>query len=250
MDPSHILAVLTAPSPLPMSGRRLSHPLGTVVSVMEGDAATVHCVERSEDRVVWSVRSYDSDPATYAKRYAQIDVARYRQWVLQELSDVKRVRILDVGCGGGRDAAAFSAAGNNVIGVDLSFGMLRESRRAFPLLDLARADTRAIPVRTSSVAAVWSMASLVHLDQVAMTSALLEFSRVLVAGGLLFVSLPSGLRAGWRYNAIGGPRWFECHKSDVVSSAVMSAGFEVVRIEDAPGISRGTWISLLARKRA
>ena len=58
-------------------------------------------------------------------------------------------RVLDVGCGAGRHAAALVAAGARPVGLDLSRALLRRARAAG--VPLVRADMRRLPVRAGSM---------------------------------------------------------------------------------------------------
>jgi SAM-dependent methyltransferase len=59
-------------------------------------------------------------------------------------------RVLDVGCGAGRHARAFRAAGARCIGVDLSLTLLRLAQGVTDA-PLVRADMRRLPIRPGSV---------------------------------------------------------------------------------------------------
>jgi ubiquinone/menaquinone biosynthesis C-methylase UbiE len=82
-----------------------------------------------------------------------------RAAVTAAVGGVPRPRLLDIGAGTGRIGHAFVAAGDNYVGVDLSFGMLRIFRhRASPggaspepaLARLVRADARFLPFPDAS----------------------------------------------------------------------------------------------------
>ncbi len=65
-------------------------------------------------------------------------------------------RVLDVGCGPGRHAAALEASGVHCIGLDLSLVLLRRARQVTHA-PLVRGDMRALPVRDGSMDAVLSL---------------------------------------------------------------------------------------------
>ena len=65
-------------------------------------------------------------------------------------------RVLDVGCGPGRHAAALEASGVQCIGLDLSMVLLRRARQV-TRAPLIRGDMRALPVRDGSMDAVLSL---------------------------------------------------------------------------------------------
>ena len=59
-------------------------------------------------------------------------------------------RVLDVGCGAGRHAAALAEAGTRPIGLDLSLSLLRRARDV-STAPLVRADMRWLPIRAASM---------------------------------------------------------------------------------------------------
>ena len=65
-------------------------------------------------------------------------------------------RVLDVGCGPGRHAAALESAGLRPIGVDLSSALLRRAREVTSA-PLVRADMRHLPIRPRSMDACLSL---------------------------------------------------------------------------------------------
>ena len=69
-----------------------------------------------------------------------------------------RPRVLDLGAGTGRIGWPFVAAGDDYVGVDLSFGMLREfarrSRESMPAPRLVQADGERLPFRDATFDAV------------------------------------------------------------------------------------------------
>jgi 2-polyprenyl-3-methyl-5-hydroxy-6-metoxy-1,4-benzoquinol methylase len=99
-------------------------------------------------------------------------------------------RVLDVGCGEGRFAAALLDAGVNVVGVDVAEEPLRRARALRPELDL-----RAIPAQGSwafadaSFDALWAGETIEHVADT--TGWLSEVRRVLRPGGRLLLSTPA-----------------------------------------------------------
>ncbi len=73
-------------------------------------------------------------------------------------------RILDLGCGAGRDAAVFTGLGHWVAGMDLSMGMLLEANRRAPGSYL-QGDMTRLPFAPESFDAAWLNASLLHLPR-------------------------------------------------------------------------------------
>lgn len=99
-------------------------------------------------------------------------------------------RILDVGCGSGRDLRVFTQRGFRALGID--------SSRA--LVELARSYSGAecVVERIEEITyehqfdGVWACASLLHLPRSAIEDALTRIQRALLPGGVLFASVQEG----------------------------------------------------------
>jgi len=93
--------------------------------------------------------------------------------------------VADVGCGNGTYLSELRRRRHSglVIGLDLSEGMARRSRRHAPT---ATADAQALPLRTGSVDVVLSLHMLYHVPDLALAVA--ELRRVLRPGGTAMVT--------------------------------------------------------------
>jgi ubiquinone/menaquinone biosynthesis C-methylase UbiE len=101
-----------------------------------------------------------------------------------------RLRVLDIGCGAGRNAVPLARAGAYVIGTDLSWPMLRAAadRDAGDRLHLALAPMHALPVRDRCIDlivahGIWNLA---RSDR-EFRQAIAEAARVACPGAALFV---------------------------------------------------------------
>ena len=84
-------------------------------------------------------------------------------------------RLIDVGCGGGANAAAFATAGWRVVGLDLSPGQLRFARGRG--IDVVQADATAMPFDDASFDA--AVSTWLHTDVDDFAAVLREIARVL-----------------------------------------------------------------------
>jgi SAM-dependent methyltransferase len=100
-------------------------------------------------------------------------------------------RVLDAGCGPGRDAAYFVDRGLDPVGVDRASGMVEYARRNRPGRYL-RMDLRHLGFAANSFDGVWCPASVFFVPYEGMAAALAEFERVLRPGGVARVGFKTG----------------------------------------------------------
>jgi len=122
---------------------------------------------------------YDGLAEWYDAEFADTDSGRAARAIALRLLGDGPGRLLDVGCGGGSHAVAFSAAGWDVVGVDVSEDQLRLARERG--VAAARADAGALPFDAESFDAAVSM--FTHTDFDDFAGAVRETTRVLRAGG-------------------------------------------------------------------
>ena len=89
--------------------------------------------------------------------------------------------IADIGCGHGRDDAWMENTTRRVIGLDLSFEMLKQAQR-ITQGRLAQMNMKALGIPDGSVDGVWCCAALLHLPKSQAPLALAEFRRILRRG--------------------------------------------------------------------
>lgn len=144
--------------------------------------------------------SYDRVAREYAERIAgelrhkPFDREMLHRFaaLLGEVPEGAGLPVLDIGCGPGHVTAFLREAGAPVTGVDLSPGMLEEARRLNPGLEFREADMRSLPWSDSSVAGIAAPYSVIHIQREGVTHVLREFRRVLVPGGIVYLTFHVG----------------------------------------------------------
>jgi ubiquinone/menaquinone biosynthesis C-methylase UbiE len=100
--------------------------------------------------------------------------------------------VLDIGCGPAQTGAYLAERGVDVVGVDVSPGMLSVARDRSPKLSLACADMRRLPVRPASCAGIVAFYSIQHLSRPDIGEVFGEFRRVLTPGGIVVLATHLG----------------------------------------------------------
>lgn len=138
------------------------------------------------------------DPERLAGRWAEDCLRRYGPGV----------RVLDIGCGTGRDAAHLHAAGRTVTGADLSEAMLTYARVHHPGPDYVPADLRAftLPEREFDAVVCLDSALLYCHTNAELDGFLSSVRRCLAPGGLLVAEMRNGAFFLGRTELLDAPR--------------------------------------------
>jgi len=206
-------------------------------------------IGRSGERRFRDAATYDDIAGAYADRWFGLRLPEAMVRLTGRLA--RGERVLDAGCGPGRDVAWLSALGFDAIGVDLSAGMLREGLTRGVTAPLIQADMGHLPFKDSSFQGVWACASLLHIARTDALYVLQEFERV-VHPGYLYAMVKEGEDQAWVQGAWGERRFYVYWRPGEIQALIRQAGFEVLGCwvgDDRAGRPH-PWIGVLGRSEA
>lgn len=131
------------------------------------------------------------------------DVRQNIETLLRHIAAAPPLRILDFGCGPGRDLAAFRALGHEPTGLDGS-AEFAAMARAHSGCDVWQQDFLALDLPPARFDGVFANASLFHVPRSELPRVLAELHATLRPGGVLFASNPRGQNEeGWNRGRYG-----------------------------------------------
>jgi SAM-dependent methyltransferase len=159
-------------------------------------------------------------------------------------------RVLDAGCGFGRDLATLSALGLAAEGLDRSPSMLELAREQAPGARVWLADLRLLSLEKESLDGVWCNGVLSHLDATGCRRALASFFHAIRSQGILFVSLQTADREtrleDRRDDPAGPARELFRYPAPEVASLIRQSGFTL--LAQGQDLSRPDRVGFLARR--
>ena len=188
---------------------------------------------------------YDSRAKSFWEGTRDHDVSQNVEALLLELQVPPPARILDFGCGPGRDLADFSRRGHQPIGLEGSpnFAAMARSETG---CEVWLQDFLALDLPAASFDGVFANASLFHVPRQEIVRVLGELRACLHPGGVLFSSNPRGTNEeGWNRGRYGAYHDFETWKG-----LALAAGFEeILHYYRPPGKPRDQqpWLASLWR---
>lgn len=211
-------------------------------------------VKGFQDTIEW----YNQNADQYAQATFQTASPKEIDQFAKLLS--KRAKVLDAGCGGGRDTDLLSKKGLKAIGLDLSSGLIKVARKTFPEPEFVEGNMLSLPFPDSDFDGVWSHASLLHLETVEeVKKALQEFSRVMKHAAVLHVLVKA--QTGESKTAVvtdslsKHDRFFQYFTKPELQNLLKDSGFDLISIEQYKETDRNPkgrpeveWILALARK--
>lgn len=155
-------------------------------------------------------------------------------------------RVVEIGCGAGRDAAEIVKRVRHYLGFDPSTKMIELARQAAPEADfqLANSLTFGFP---PDLDVVYAFASLLHIDKADLSIVLQKLGRAVRPGGIVLVSLKekNEYSAELRQDDFG-QRIFYYYTVELVTE--LAEDFEAV-YEDHQTIGSTNWFTLALRRK-
>jgi SAM-dependent methyltransferase len=140
--------------------------------------------------------------------------------------------VCDMGCGPGHVGRYLRDRGADVLGADLSEGMLAEARRLNPDIPYHRQDMLALTLAPDSLGGIAAFYAIVNLTPDQAAAAFRELRRVLVPGGYLLVAFHVGDGSVHVDELLGTPIAldFVLHQPDDVVTHLEPAGLVIEEV--------------------
>jgi SAM-dependent methyltransferase len=152
------------------------------------------------------------------------DVTQNIEALLEAIPGEGPFRILDFGCGPGRDLLALREAGHTPVGLDGAETFVRMARELAGV-EVWQQDFLALDLPDAEFDGVFANASLFHVPAQELIRVLRELRGCLRPGGVLIASNPRGQNEeGWN-----GSRYGAYHDLEHWREFALSAGFEAIR---------------------
>jgi SAM-dependent methyltransferase len=175
------------------------------------------------------------------------DVKQNIEALLRHIRGAAPLRILDLGCGPGRDLAAFRALGHEPIGLEGS-PPLAAMAREHSQCEVWQQDFLALELPVGRFDGIFANASLFHVPRRELPRVLSELHAALKPDGVLFTSNPRGdNEAGWNRGRYG-----VYHDLESWRAFLEAAGFvELEHYYRPPGLPREQqpWLASVWRSK-
>jgi len=145
----------------------------------------------------------------------------------------KRGRILDIGCGYGRDSVYFSEKGFDTTGIDTSVKLLSIAKRLAPGARFYKMDMKTLKFKAGYFDGIWCWASFYHLNREDGVKALKEMHRVLRKGGTAVFLTRRGSGEGLVTDKRYTPplKKFVCNfRPSEFEKLLKAAGFKIIKV--------------------
>ncbi len=140
-------------------------------------------------------------------------------------------KIVDIGCGSGRDAKIFTENGVSVFGLDFCKNLIDIARSNAPLAEFQQLDIEEINFPAAYLDGAWACCSLSHISKATLPFVLLNIHSFLKEQGYFYLTLRKGsgegLEKDTRYQGDFEKFWASFEEKEI-ESIIQKAKFKVL----------------------
>lgn len=190
-----------------------------------------------------TINYYNQNASDYFSITVNVDFDQLRRKFVSYLpSDA---RIIDIGCGSGRDVKAFCEMGYDTIGLDASEALVAEARKHLGI-EVITADMTTW-IADEPFDGIWCCAALLHLHEDEADMFLHNLQHNLKPGGILFLSVKEGIKTGT--DEIG--RFMYNYTEPELRIKLETTGLKIIEIDTtADSLGRGgfRWLNAFVQR--
>lgn len=139
-------------------------------------------------------------------------------------------KIIDIGCGSGRDAKIFTENGLSVLGIDFSQNLINIAKNNAPSAEFQIMDIETMTFTPSLFDGAWAGCALSHISKKILPSVLQNIHSLLKANGYFYLTVKKGVGEGLEEDLRYGnfEKFWSFFEEDELANYVRSANFKIV----------------------
>lgn len=192
-----------------------------------------------DNKIKKTIQTYEKAAFDYYKTHSNIH--RLKNLLNFFIKNIKGKKVLDVGCGPGRDAKYFFEHGLKVVGIDLASNFIKIASSNVPKAKFIQMDMRHLNFPDNIFDGIWAHASFSHIPKKDALKALHGFKRVLKDNGILYISIKIG-----RGEKFDGGRFFALYSEDEFKSLLRARNFKILKTSRSR-IKKEKWLYIFAK---
>ncbi|MBZ1345537.1 MAG: methyltransferase domain-containing protein [Candidatus Nealsonbacteria bacterium] len=180
--------------------------------------------------VAKTIKTYEELAEDYYKTHFDInEIKNIADFFIQNL---KGQKILDIGCGPGRDAKYFSEHDLEVTGIDLTSNFVKMASQNVPNAKFIQMDMRNLDFPENTFDGIWACASFLHIPKEDAKNTLLGFKKILKPAGLIYISVKAGTEEKFvqKEEYKGRTKFFAFYTEDELKNLIESCNFKILKV--------------------
>lgn len=181
---------------------------------------------RTTDREKQTVGYYDKKAEEWAISHGGNEEASYWQSEMERFHELlPGGKVLEVGSGAGKDAAALIKIGYDYTGTDASEGLLKVAQKRNPRASFKHVSVYGLNFPEYEFDGFWTAATLLHIPKDRIDEALQKIKSQVKPGGIGFITMKAG--TGEREEPETN-RWFAYYSEEEFQKVLERNGYQII----------------------
>jgi SAM-dependent methyltransferase len=198
------------------------------------------------DKKEQTIQTYNRSAAGMAEKFNKIgrrtlDIERGLGYISK-----KNPKILEIGCGNGRDAKEIVRFAFDYVGMDISESMIKLAREYVPGTRFLVADIETFDF-PDGIDVIFAFASLLHLDKSAIQNVLVRTHAALNVGGVFYISVKYDKYHEKIQKDEFGTRVFYYYDEETMKELAAKTGYAII-YENKQTIRGVDWLTIVLKK--
>ncbi len=163
------------------------HEVGSVRSIFD---SVVNLSMKLTKQEKITVKSYDDNASEWSNK--QLNPSYWKDELETFSKYLPTGKVIEFGCGGGRDAKPLSDFGYKYLGTDISKGFLKEAKKNNPNLKFIYKTLYKLDFKSNEFDGFWASAVFLHIPKDRMDLVLQNIARIIRPNGVGFISVKEG----------------------------------------------------------
>ncbi|MFA6797172.1 MAG: class I SAM-dependent methyltransferase [Candidatus Paceibacterota bacterium] len=194
-----------------------------------------------------NTQTYNTGAEGLSKKFNQIGLRSEDIDRAFSLFKSKNLKVIEVGCGNGRDAKYILKHIKDYTGIDISKEMIKLSKRYLPKADFIIGDIEKVKI-PSGLDIVFAFASFLHLDKKSFEKILSKIYNKINKDGVIYISL--------KYNKTYkekikedefGKRFFYYYSIKDIQELSNKTGYKII-YKNRQNIRNNNWLTIILKK--
>jgi len=186
-----------------------------------------------------TIKTYDKIAAEWSKKHHIHDYWKEELKLFKKFLPIGK--IIDIGCGGGRDAKPLSNLGYKYLGTDISTGLLKEAKKNNPGIKFIYKNLYKPSFKSNTFDGFWASAIFLHIPKDRIN--LILQRNWIKQGGVGFISVKEGGGEVLDNSDIEGPvRFWSYYKLSEFRKLLMSNKFKILKNYRKKVIESTIWL--------
>lgn len=197
------------------------------------------------DKEKSTIKYYDAHARDWTSAHGGNENQSYWQAEMEKFHHLlPSGKIIEIGSGAGKDAAALIKMGFNYTGTDASSGLIEIASKRNPGTNFVNEAVDELSFPANTFDGFWASAVLLHIPKNQIDTAMQSIYCVTKPGGIGFITMKAG--AGEREDPNTG-RWFAFYSGEAFAGILKRNGFEILQQDTRPG-EKDTWLVYFVTK--